>query len=128
VQSTRCSFDLVGLAKRSMNGVKRPTKVRSISTHLYYCRYFILELSSLEDQMSMRIGLAWGRRREAENGSAPPLATIDEDVDSSLRPKYPYFYIYDSQEESLAQAATRNRDKPMVAPSHPADAQKTAKA
>jgi len=78
--------------------------------------------------MSLRIRLAWGRRRLSENESAPPLPVIEEDAEASSRPKYPFFYVYNSQEESLAQAAARNRNKPLVAPSHPTDARNTASA
>ena len=75
--------------------------------------------------MSLRLRIAWGRRRAAENESAPPLPVVEEDADASSRPKYPFFYVYNSQEESLAQAAARNRDKPLLELSHPADARKT---
>jgi hypothetical protein len=75
--------------------------------------------------MSLRIRIAFGRRRAAENESAPPLPVIEEDAEASSRPKYPFFYVYNSQEQSLAQAAARNRDKPLVTPSHPTDVRET---
>lgn len=79
----------------------------------------------MKDHTSIGISLPFLHRKEAENESAPPLAVMNKDSDSSAHPKYPYLYV---REESLAQAAMRNRGKPLVAPSHPADARKTANA
>jgi len=83
---------------------------------------------SMDDQMSLRIRLAWGRRRESEKGPAPHLPTVEGDEEEYLRLKYPYLYVYNSREESLAEAALRARDKPVDTPFHPAHARKTAEA
>jgi len=67
----------------------------------------------------MRIRIAWGRRRAAEGEPAPVLQAVEQDPEALSRPKYPYFRVYDSEEEALAQAALRNRDQPAVSPVRP---------
>lgn len=83
-------------------------------------------MSTLNNHMSLRIRIAWGRRRAAENAPAPPLPDTEEEPDAFARYGYPYLYVYTSREESLAQAASRARDKPLVVPFHPADGVKAA--
>ena len=90
------------------------------------CRCSTTELSSLKDQMSFRVRVAWGRRRAAENEPAPILPLIEEDPDEYPRPKYPYFYVYDTYQASTARAVERDRGKPQEAPPHPADKSKPA--
>ncbi|KAG8823120.1 hypothetical protein FRC17_009398, partial [Serendipita sp. 399] len=85
-------------------------------------------LASLENKMSLRIRLAWGRRRAGPGLPAPPLPELSTTASSSAdaeetsgRRYFPYFFVYDTQEESQEQAAKRNRDKPKEVPFHPAN-------
>ncbi|KAG8813304.1 hypothetical protein FRC18_002574, partial [Serendipita sp. 400] len=82
-----------------------------------------LELASLENKMSLRIRLAWGRRRAEPGKPAPPLPELppaSDPEDTPGRRNFPYFFVYDTQEESKKQAAIRNQDKPKEVPFHPA--------
>ncbi|PVG02067.1 hypothetical protein CPB86DRAFT_811956 [Serendipita vermifera] len=60
--------------------------------------------------------------------SSPPLPALitttrdpltEERPSSNIRPHYPYFFVYDSQEVSLEQAAIRNKDKALDLPPLP---------
>ncbi|KAG9040573.1 hypothetical protein FS842_002982 [Serendipita sp. 407] len=91
-----------------------------------------LELESMKDEMSLRIRLAWGRKRSGPDKPAPPLPGLEiipipppETEDSSTplgRRYFPYFFVHETQGDSKRHAATRNRDKLKEAPFHPASA------
>lgn len=76
------------------------------------------ENTSMRYQASLRVRLAWGRRRSGPNAPAPPLpspvvsahATDGEENISSSEIPYPFYYIFDSKEVAMEQAALRNRD------------------
>lgn len=63
----------------------------------------------------MRVRLAWGRRRAAPNEPAPSLFSMppgsEREDESFMVDPYPYYYVYDSKEQALEQAALRNREK-----------------
>jgi hypothetical protein len=69
--------------------------------------------------------LAWGRRRAAPGEPAPPLPpktagpSIDEEFDDSLALPYPYFFIYDTREQSLKEAELRNKSQTFAPPPGP---------
>lgn len=79
----------------------------------------------MKDKVSLRIRIAWGRRRAADGGPAPPLPPSPQplETDDSSPPyhPYPFYYVYNSQEESLQAAAERKKDLPLEVPSHPKD-------
>ncbi|CAG8733878.1 2591_t:CDS:2, partial [Acaulospora colombiana] len=86
------------------------------------------DAAEMKNKPSMRVRLAWGRRRAAEGEPAPPLPSLpaastdpsdEEALAAALRPSYPYFFVYDSQEVSLEQAALRNQDKTVELPPLP---------
>jgi len=83
-------------------------------------------MSHLKDQLAWRLRIAWGRRRAAEGEPVPPLSSPKEDEEVFSRPRYPYYQVYNTQEEALAQIAVRNRDKNLPAPFHPADTREAA--
>jgi hypothetical protein len=78
----------------------------------------------LKDQLTWRVRIAWGRRRAAEGEPAPPLSNV-EDEETFSRVRYPYYQVYNTQEEALAQTAIRNRGKDLPTPFHPADTKET---
>lgn len=80
----------------------------------------------MKDQVSLRIRIAWGRRRVADNEPAPPLPTlteppVDGEFGHNSHTSFPYYYVYQTQEESLEKATLRNKDQPEAVPYHPAD-------
>lgn len=86
------------------------------------------EMEDCNDKMSLRIRIAWGRRRAAEDQPAPSLPAQTEDTEAQQRHIYPYMFVYNTKEEAYAQILHRTRDKPTVAPLHPADARERSKA
>lgn len=76
------------------------------------------ETTSMRYQASVRVRLAWGRRRSGPNAPALPLpspvvlahATDGEENISSLEIPYPFYYVFDSKEVAMEQAALRKRD------------------
>ncbi|KAG8823122.1 hypothetical protein FRC17_009400 [Serendipita sp. 399] len=86
------------------------------------------ELASMEHEMSLRIRLAWGRRRLGPGKPAPPLPTVQlDDSNSPSRRYFPYFFVHDTKEESIRQTANRNRDKLKEVPFHPKSARTVGK-
>ncbi|PVG02071.1 S-adenosyl-L-methionine-dependent methyltransferase [Serendipita vermifera] len=86
------------------------------------------DAAEMKNKPSMRVRLAWGRRRAGEGEPAPPLPPLlavsndpsdEEALAAALRPPYPYFFVYDSQEISQEQAALRNKDKTVELPPIP---------
>lgn len=83
----------------------------------------------MEQPIQGRFRLAWGRRRAAPGQPAPPLPSpplTPEDADdpeslslSRLKP-YPLYFVYDTKEQALAEAALRNRTKDFIPPRLPA--------
>jgi len=71
--------------------------------------------------------MAWGRRRTAPGAPAPPLRPVPEPVDGSFghmaHNTFPFYFVYDTQEESLEKARERNQHLPQEVPFHPADKQ-----
>lgn len=70
---------------------------------------------SMNHQASMRVRLAWGRRRSEPGASAPPLpslstATQSNGEEDSFTP-YPFYYLYDTKTAAVEQAALRNGNK-----------------
>jgi len=76
------------------------------------------ENASMRNQASMRLRLAWGRRRSGSKAPAPPLPEIPAHAadreESSLTIPYPFYSVFDSKEVAMEQAALRNRDMASV--------------
>lgn len=85
-------------------------------------------MSHLRDQLIWRIRIAWGRRRAGENMPAPPLPAVTAESDALSPAHYPYYQLYNTREESLAQAAVRSVGKDLPPPAHPADMKEVAAA
>ncbi|CAG7847886.1 SubName: Full=Uncharacterized protein {ECO:0000313/EMBL:CCA74809.1} [Serendipita indica DSM 11827] len=63
------------------------------------------ESAAMVNKPSMRVRIAWGRRKPAE-----PLPVQSEEItgDSVV---YPFYYVYDTEELALEQTAKRNKGK-----------------
>lgn len=83
------------------------------------------ELDSMKDKALLRIRIAWGRRRAEPDCPAPPLPEAELSTEGSLA-KYPFYYVYDTQEQTLNETKERNRDKPTTEPFHPKRAKPAA--
>lgn len=70
-------------------------------------------------KVSIRMRLAWGRRRGDSGQPAPALEPIP--VDDSERPqvKYPHYEIYQTKEQSLAAVEKRKAGKNITPPPFP---------
>ncbi|CCA67105.1 hypothetical protein PIIN_00939 [Serendipita indica DSM 11827] len=79
------------------------------------------QMMSLKPKTWLRMCYAWGRRRAAENEPAPPLSPIAPSTIAGADPtlRYPHYYIYQTREESLCEAALRNRGKDCEPPPLP---------
>lgn len=81
------------------------------------------QMMSMKPKTWIRMRYAWGRRRAAENEPAPPLPSVpkptpaEAEAESTLQ--YPHHYVYKTREESLAEAALRNRGKDCTPPPLP---------
>ncbi|KIM19455.1 hypothetical protein M408DRAFT_83534, partial [Serendipita vermifera MAFF 305830] len=73
------------------------------------------EIMDGNKRMWFRMRLAWGQRRSEQRSLATPVPSSTNDA-SSLETVYPYYYIYTTQEESLREAALRNRGKDLPEP------------
>lgn len=70
-----------------------------------------------KDDLGFRFRVVWGRRREGPEMSAPALpSVVSSSGDEFLRPKYPLYEEYDSEEQARAAATIRNRGKDIPAP------------
>lgn len=83
----------------------------------------------MKNSPSMRVRLAWGRKRADGEERAPPLpplpvSDVAIEVESSVAP-YPFLYIYDSPEVSIQHKTLRNRDKTVSLPPIPPRPQTT---
>ena len=85
----------------------------------------------MKNSPSMRVRLAWGRRRAAGEERAPPLPQLSsaaelagDEADSETTP-YPFLYIYDSPAIAMEQKLLRNRDKTVQLPPLPTKSQTT---
>ncbi|KIM24059.1 hypothetical protein M408DRAFT_331978 [Serendipita vermifera MAFF 305830] len=86
------------------------------------------ENMEMKNSPSMRVRLAWGRKRADGEERAPPLplrpepteSSSDDDAlsDTDTKP-YPFLFIYDSPEVSMEQKLLRNRDKVVSLPPSP---------
>lgn len=79
-------------------------------------RMYVIHFVFLSGKLTLLRRLAWGQRREAEGSPAPATTTNKSSSPPSL---YPYYYVHTSQEESLQEAALRNRNKDLPEPPLP---------
>jgi len=67
--------------------------------------------------MGIRFRVAWGRRREGPTLPAPALPHITStDTKERNTVSYPFYEIYDSEEQALAAAAIRDQGKDIPPP------------
>lgn len=75
----------------------------------------ISELSRLTRPSQAGLRVAWDRRRAAPGQPAPPLSlvytTIVEEDPHLLTIPYPFFYLYNTREQALAETTLRKRSK-----------------
>jgi hypothetical protein len=81
----------------------------------------------MRNSPSLRVRLAWGRKRADGEERAPPLTPLPTkpgEAESDLTP-YPFLYIYDTPERATEQKLLRNRDKDVSLPPLPSKTQTT---
>ncbi|PVG04486.1 S-adenosyl-L-methionine-dependent methyltransferase [Serendipita vermifera] len=79
------------------------------------------ELDNMQPPLWMRMRLAWGRRRANIGEPAPPLPALQaaEPRQNATFAPYPHYYVYDTREESVAEATIRNSTKNLPIPPLP---------
>jgi hypothetical protein len=60
--------------------------------------------------------MAWGRRRAGLKLPAPVLAEVTSEDESQDITRYPFYEVYNTREQALAAAATRNQGKDIPTP------------
>jgi hypothetical protein len=107
-------------AERVEKGMSRFTQTRNFTQ-------LSPEQIAMRNSPSLRVRLAWGRKRADGEERAPPLTplpTIPGEAEADLTP-YPFLYIYDTPERAMEQKLLRNHGKDVSLPPLPSKIQST---